>query len=62
MSLQIKNYLTVNSKVDVDEKKYLLIFELFKMWNDEMVQFMIKERKDNNDYYHTLVEGRKRIF
>ena len=44
------------------KKKYLLIFELFKMWTDEMVQFMIKERKDNNDYYHTLVEGGKRIF
>ncbi|GES92882.1 homeodomain-like protein [Rhizophagus clarus] len=29
---------------------------------DEMVQFMIKERKDNNDYYHTLVKGRKRMF
>ncbi|GET01378.1 homeodomain-like protein [Rhizophagus clarus] len=29
---------------------------------DEMVQFMIKERKDNNDYYHTLVKGGKKMF
>ena len=32
------------------------------MWTDEMVQFMIDERKDGNDYYHTLVEGGKRMF
>ncbi|GES96920.1 TPR domain-containing protein [Rhizophagus clarus] len=29
---------------------------------DEMVQFMIKEKKNNNDYYHILVEGGKRTF
>ena len=23
---------------------------------------MIKERKDNNDYYHTLVKGGKKMF
>lgn len=27
-----------------------------------MVQFMIDERRANNDYFHTLVEGGKRIF
>jgi hypothetical protein len=49
----------VNLKID--EKK-ISSFKIFKMWTDEMVQFMINERKSNNDYYHTLVEGGKRMF
>ena len=32
------------------------------MWTDEMVQVMIDERKNNNDYYHSLVEGGKGMF
>lgn len=32
------------------------------MWTDDMVQYMIDERKSQNNYYHTLVEGGKRMF
>ncbi|GBB88687.1 hypothetical protein RclHR1_15250001 [Rhizophagus clarus] len=41
-------------------------FSVIKSWIKRNCDFMealnLKERKDNNDYYHTLVEGRKRMF
>ena len=34
----------------------------FKMWTEEQLRMMIDERKNNNEYYHTLHEGRKMIW
>ena len=34
----------------------------FKMWTEEQLRIMIDERKNNNEYYHTLHEGRKIIW
>ena len=32
------------------------------MWTDEQLRMLIDERKNNNEYYHDLVEGNKKIF
>ena len=32
------------------------------MWTEEQLRMMIDERKNNNEYYHTLHEGRKMIW
>ena len=32
------------------------------MWTDEQIRKLIDERKNNNDHYHDLVEGGKKIF
>ena len=34
----------------------------FKMWTEEQLRMMIDERKNNNEYYYTLHEGRKMIW
>ena len=34
----------------------------FKMWTEKQLRMMIDERKNNNEYYHTLHEGRKMIW
>ena len=32
------------------------------MWTEEQLRMLIDERKNNNEYYHTLHEGRKMIW
>ena len=32
------------------------------MWTDEQLQFLIDERRANNNYYHDLVGGGKKMF
>jgi len=32
------------------------------MWTDEQLQFLINERRANNEYYHDLVGGGRRMF
>ena len=32
------------------------------MWTDEQLQFLINERKANNEYYHDLTEGGRKMF
>ena len=32
------------------------------MWTDEQIQFLINERKVNNEFYHDLVGGGKKMF
>ena len=32
------------------------------MWTPEQVRMLIDERKNNNEFYHGLVEGGKRMF
>ena len=32
------------------------------MWTDEQLRLMINERKNDNAHYHTLHEGRRKIW
>ena len=32
------------------------------MWTDEQLQFLINERKANNEYYHDLTRGGRKMF
>ena len=32
------------------------------MWTDEQLQFLINERKANNEYYHDLTGGGRKMF
>lgn len=32
------------------------------MWTDEQIRKLIDERKNNNEYYHGLTEGKRKIF
>ena len=32
------------------------------MWTEEQLRMLINERKNNNEYYHTLHEGRRMIW
>ncbi len=43
--------------------KFKIYFSIEKkMWTNEQLHMLIDERKINNNYYHYLVEGERKMF